>query len=290
MFTSDPFFLSVIRNGFQILVQSNFIGVFRKTSVTPKDPKVIHRIQEEIRDLKNANVQINDFSEFVFVPDLCDPQEFGVSACHPESQRVQSFHFNPTFRDVDSERYFSTAVSERLGCVFSFERCLPPHSGSSAIQEVFGFPIHGHDFSVQGSAFRPHRLTMGLYKGSVYSCGPSPPSRTPSLLLSGRLAPSDGVQGALGASSSDDPAMDPGSGIPGELEEVFSGTAETPFLSRDSAGHPVLGISPAVAWLPPSYGQNFSAISPALWTYSPLLQDADETSSASLPAVLLSLD
>ena len=151
MFTSDPFFLSVIRNGFQILVQSNFIGVFRKSSVTPKDPKVIRRIQEEIRDLisKNAIVQIRDFSEFVFVPDLCDPQEFGVSACHPESQRVQSFHFNPTFRDVDSERYFATDVSERLGCVFSFERCLPPHSCSSAIQEVLGFPIHGHG-SLQG--------------------------------------------------------------------------------------------------------------------------------------------
>ena len=30
------------------------------------------------------------FSESVFVPDLCDPQEIGGSVCHPESQRVQS--------------------------------------------------------------------------------------------------------------------------------------------------------------------------------------------------------
>ena len=85
------------------------------------------------------------FSEFVFVPDLCDPQEIGGSACHPESQQVQSFHFNPTFQDGDSEHYSSTAVSERLGCVNRFERCLLPHSGSSAIQEVLGFPIHGLD-------------------------------------------------------------------------------------------------------------------------------------------------
>ena len=189
----------------------------------------------------------------------------------PESQRVQSFHVNPTFQDGDSERYFSTAVSKRLGCVNRFERCFPPHSGSSAIQEVLGFPFHGHDFSVQGSAFRPLRLAMGLYKGSDYSCGPSPPSRTPSLFLSGRLAPSDGVQGALGASSSDDPAMDPGSGIPGELEEVFSGTAEAPQRL-------------------PSLMAKISRPSRQLCGLCPLLQDADEASSASLPAVLLSLD
>ena len=66
--------------------------------------------------------------------------------------------------------------------------------------------------------------------------------------------PGVGVQGALGASSSDDPAMDPGSGIPSVLEEVFSGSAEAPFFSRVSAGRPGFGISPAVAWLPPSFG------------------------------------
>ena len=208
--------------------------------MTPKDPKVILRIQEEIRDLIsiNAIVQINDFPSLCLSPIFVIPKKSGGSACHPESQRVQSFHFNPTFQDGDSELYSSTAVSKRLGCVNRFERCLPPHSGSSAIQEVLGFPFHGLDLSVRGSAFRPQRFTMGLYKGSGYSCGPSPPSRTPRLLLSGRLAPSGGVQGALGASSSHDPAMDPGSGFPGELEEVFSGTAEASFLSRGSAGHP----------------------------------------------------
>ena len=195
-------------------------------------------------DLQERDRSDKRFSEFVFVPDLCDPQEIGGSACHPESQRVQSLHFNPTLQDGDSERYSSTAISKRLGCVDRFERCLPPHSGSSAIQEVLGFPIHGHDLSVQGSAFRPQRLTLGLYKSSSYSCGPSPPSRNSSLLLSGRLAPSGGVQGALGASSSDDPAMDPGSRFPCELEEVFPGTAETSCLSRGAAGHPNLLARP----------------------------------------------
>ena len=135
---------------------------------------------------------------------------------------------------METERYFSTAVSKRLGCVIKFERCFPPHFCSSAIKEVFGFPFYGHDLSVRGSAFRPLRLAKGLDK-----CSDSPGVR---------------VQGALGASSSDDPAMDPGSGIPGVLEEVFSGSAEAPFFSRVSAGRPGFGISPAVAWLPPSFG------------------------------------
>ena len=135
---------------------------------------------------------------------------------------------------------------------------------------------------------------------------PSPPSRTPSLLLSGRLAPSVGVQGVLGSSSSDDPAMNSGSGFPGELEEVFSGSAETSFLSRGSAGHPefvgsslgaqssgssvfdagshrrLLGSRPLVA--------EISRPSRQLCGLSPQLQDADEASSASLPAVLHPLD
>ena len=189
-------------------------------------------------DFKKRDRSNKRFSEFMFVPDLCDPQEIRRSACHPESQRVQSFHFNPTLQDGVSERYSSTAFSKRLGCVDRFEICLPPRSGSSTNQEVLGFPIHEHDLSVQGSAVWPQRLALGLYKGSGYSGGPSPPSRTVSLLLSGRLAPCGVVQGALGASSSDDPAVDPGSGFPCELEEVFPGTAETSCLSRCSAGHP----------------------------------------------------
>ena len=121
-----------------------------------------------------------------------------------------------------------------------------------------------------------------------------------------RLAPSGGVQGALGASSSDDPTMDPGSGFPCELEEVFPGTAETSCLSRGAAGHPefvgsslgaqstgssvcdsgshqrLVGFRPLVA--------EVSRPSRQLCGSSPQLQDVDETSWASLPTVLHSLD
>ena len=297
--TSDHFVLSVVRNGFQILENHrNPEGSKSDRPYSRRDT----RSDFEKRDRSNKR-----FSEFMFVPDLCDPQEIRGSACHPESEGVQSLYFNPTFQDGDSEHYSPTAVSERLGCVNRFERCLPPHSGSPTIQEVLGFPIHGRDLSVQGSAFRPQRLALGLYKGSGYSCGPSPPSRSPSLLLSGRLAPSGGVQGALGASSSNNPAMDPGSGFPGELVEVVSGSAEASFLSRGAAGHPKFAGSSLGAQSSVSSGcdsgshrrllgsrgplvAEISRPSHQLCGLSPLLQDADEASSASLPAFLHPLD
>ena len=77
--TSDLFVLSVVRNGFQIYVQSNFPGVIRKTTVTPKDPRVILRIQEEIRDLilKDAIVQIDDFQSLCLSPIFVIPKKTG---------------------------------------------------------------------------------------------------------------------------------------------------------------------------------------------------------------------
>ena len=130
--------------------------------------------------------------------------------------------------------------------------------------------------------------------------------RNSSLLLSGRLAPSGGVQGALGASSSEDPAMDPGSRFPCELEEVFPGTAETSSLSRGAAGHPKfvgssLGAQSTGSSVCDSGShQRLVVFRPLVAEVSrpsrqlcgscPQLQDADETSSASLPTVLHSLD
>ena len=62
-------------------------------------------------DLQERNCTNKRFSESVFVPDLCDPQEVGGSSRHPESQRVQSFHFVPTLQDGYSERHSSTVLS-----------------------------------------------------------------------------------------------------------------------------------------------------------------------------------
>ena len=77
--TSDSFILSIIKDGFQISVQSNFPGVIRKPTVTPRDQKIILRIQEEIRDLicKNAIVQINDFLNLCLSPIFVIPKKSG---------------------------------------------------------------------------------------------------------------------------------------------------------------------------------------------------------------------
>ena len=71
---------------FQISVQSIFLGVLRKTTVTLKDPK---KKKERIKRSFNSRrytgfiFQGRDrsdkrFSEFVFIPNLYDPQEIGI--------------------------------------------------------------------------------------------------------------------------------------------------------------------------------------------------------------------
>ena len=77
--TADSFVLSVVKNGFQILVQNHFPGVIRKVTVTPQDPKVILRIREEIRDLisKNAIVQIKDAPNLCLSPIFVIPKKSG---------------------------------------------------------------------------------------------------------------------------------------------------------------------------------------------------------------------
>ena len=242
------------------------------------------------------------FSESMFISDFRDPQENGRSSGHSEPQRVQSFSFNPTFSNGDFERYFTTAVSQGLGCVNRFEGCLPPHSDPPGIQEVLGFSVLEHDLSVQGSTLRPQGLALGIHKGSGDSYGLSPPPRSQDFLLPGRLATCSGVQGALGASSSDGPPVDTGLRVPGELEEVFLDTAEDSFLSRGSVGHPesvgssfraqdcgssgggsgshrrLLGNRPLVAEVPRASRQ-FCGLGSQL-------QVVDEASAASFPAVL----
>ena len=160
-----------------------------------------------------------------------------------EPQRVQSFSFNPTFSSRDFELYFTSAVSQVLGCVNSFEGCLPPRSGPSGISVVLGFSVHGHDVPILGTALRSHRPALGLLQGCGDSFRPSPLPRSQVFLkklkLPGRLAVGSGVLGALGASSSDEPPVDAGLRVHGVLEEVFLDVAEGSFFYRGSFGHPV---------------------------------------------------
>ena len=174
----------------------------------------------------------------MFVSYFRYPQEIRGSSGHFESQGIQSVHFHPTLQDGDPECDSSTAVSERLGRVKRFEGCLPSHSNPPIVQEVSGFSVHGQDLPVQGPAVRPQGFALGFYESSGHSCGSSSPIGSSSLLLSGRLASCSRIQGPFGVSSSNDPAVDSGSGVPSELEEVFPYPAETSILSWGSTRHP----------------------------------------------------
>ena len=171
---------------------------------------------------------------FMSIPDLRDPQEIRGSTSHSESQRVQSFSFNSTFQDGNSECYSSTAVSKRLGCFNRSQRCLPPHSDSSGFQEVSRFSVSGIVLPVRGSSLRAQRLPLGFHQSRGYPRSPSPSSRSPDVLLPGRLAPGSGVQGTPGIASSDCASVDPRLGFPCELGEVSSDPPETSFLPRSS--------------------------------------------------------
>ena len=227
--TVDTFVLSVIKNGFQISVQNHFPGVIRKVTVTPQDPEVILRIQEEIRDLvsKNAIVQINDLPSLCLSPDFRYPQKVWGSSSYFEPQGVQSVHFHSALQDGDPECDSTTAVSKRLGCFNRFEGCLPSRSDPSVIQEVSGLSVHGQDLSVQGSAVRPQGFALGVYESGGHSCGPSSSIGSSSLLLSGRLASRSRIQGPVGVPSSYDLAVDSGPRVSSELGEVFPYPAET---------------------------------------------------------------
>ena len=272
--------------------------------MTPRDLKVILRIQEEIRDLisKNAIIQINDFPSLCLSPIFVIPKKLG------------------DLRVILNLKEFNLFILTQHFMMKTLNVILPQLSASDWAVSIdlkdayLHIPVHPQSrrflgFQFMDMTYQYKVLPFGLKDSPwVFTrvCGPSPPSRNSSLLLSGRLAPSGGVQGALGASSSDDPAMDPGSGYPCELEEVFPGTTDTSCLSRGAAGHPefvgsslgaqstgssvcdsgshqrLVGFRPLVA--------EVSRPSRQLCGSSPQLQDADETSSASLPTVLLSLD
>ena len=95
--------------------------------MTPQDPKVILRIQEEIRDLvlKNAIVQINDLPSLCLSPIFVIPKKSGDLRVILNLKEFQSVHFHSALQDGDPECDSTTAVSKRLGCFNRFEGCLP---------------------------------------------------------------------------------------------------------------------------------------------------------------------
>ena len=74
-----------------------------------------------------------------------------------------------------SQFHSTESAPSRLGSLDRFEGRLPSRTGIPSVQETAGFQIPRQDFCVQGLAFRPNRLSVGLFEGSSYgNSSPSP--------------------------------------------------------------------------------------------------------------------
>ena len=170
-------------------------------------------------------------------------------------------------------------------------------------------------FQFLGRAFQLKVLPFGLkvfpwvftrVVATLVHCRSSSPVRSSSVLLFGRLASGGGVQGSFGVSSPYDPAVVSGPWVPSELGKVF------PSLHRDfrfilglisTSQGCWLGLQSSKFWLFRSVSGSFQGSFGArpllaeifrppcrLCGPCPLLQAADEASSASSSEGLHSLD
>ena len=301
--TADSFVLSVVKNGFQILVQNHFPGVIRKVTVTPQDPKGILRIQEEICDLisKNAIVQINDAPNLCLSPIFVIPKKSGdlrvILNLKEFNLFISTQHFRMETLNVILPQLSANdwAVSIDLKDAYLH---IPFHPLS---RRFLGFQFMGKTFHYKVLPFGLKDSPWVFYESSGHSCGSSSPIGSSSLLLSGRLASCSGIQGPFGDTSSYDPAVDSGPGVPSELEEVFPYPAETSVLFWGSTRHPEVVGSTFRAQSVGSPGGD-SGFHQGSFGYRPLvaeisrppcqlrgpspqLQAADEASSASSSAV-----
>ena len=147
-------------------------------------------------------------------------------------------------------------------------------------------------FQFLGRTFQLKVLPFGLkvfpwvftrVVATLVHCRSSSPVRSSSVLLFGRLASGGGVQGSFGVSSPYDPAVVSGPWVPSELGKVFPSLHrdfrfflgahfDIPRLLARPSELKVLALQecfrifPRVLWRPPSFGRNFSATLPALWS------------------------
>ena len=141
--------------------------MLREVTVPPRDPKAHLAICKEIQELilKKTIVQIDDFSLLCFSPIFVIPKKTGSSGDF-ESEENQCFHFGTTFPYGNSQFHSTKSAPSRLGSLDRFEGRLPSRTGIPSVQETAGFQILRQDFRVQGLAFRPKRLSVGLFEGS----------------------------------------------------------------------------------------------------------------------------
>ena len=165
--TRDHFIVSVVRQEFQISVQNNFPGVLREVTVPPRDPKAHLAICKEIQELilKKAIVQIDDFPLLCLSPIFVIPKKTGDLRVILNLKKINVFISVQHFR-METLNVILPNLRSRLGSLDRFEGRLPSRTGTPSVQETAGFQIPRQDLCVQGLAFRPKRLSVGLFEGS----------------------------------------------------------------------------------------------------------------------------
>ena len=120
--------------------------------------------------------------------DFCCSQKDRGSSRYFESEENQCVHCDTTLQNGNPQCHSTESARSRLGSLDRSEGRLPSRAGSPPVQETVWFQIPRQDLRVQGLAFRPKRLSVGLFESSSYSRSSPSPAGHPDILLSRRLA------------------------------------------------------------------------------------------------------
>ena len=238
------------------------------------------------------------FSDFCYTP-----KDRG-SSCYFESEENQCVHFDTTLPNGNPQCHSTESMSSRLGSLDRSEGRLPSRAGSRPVQETVGFQIPRQDLCVQGLAFRPLRLSVGLFESSSYGRSSPSPAGHPDILLSRRLASGGGVPDASSGTPSSHSSVVPEFGVYCQLEEVGAHPSEDARLPRSLSGYPQVDCPSGRAQSGGSsithsgtYRVSASSCSPVaegprtsgqFRASGPDLQASHAASSAALPSVLYS--
>ena len=119
---------------------------------------------------------------------FCDSQEIRGSSCHFGSEENPCFHFGSAFPNGYIQCHSTDSAPSRLGSLVSFVGRLPSCAGTPSVQESVGFQVPRQGLCVQGLAFLPVRLSVGLFAVNSYGNSLPSPAGHPDILFSGRLA------------------------------------------------------------------------------------------------------
>ena len=238
------------------------------------------------------------------VSDLFYSQKDGRYSRYFESEENQCVNFDTTLSDGNPQCHSTESARSILGSLDRSEGRLPSRAGSPPVQETVGFHIPRQELCVQGLAFRPKRLSVGLFERSSYGRSSPSPAGHPDILLSRRLASGGGVPDASPGPPSSHSSVVPEFGVHRQLEEVGAHPSEDSRLPRSLSGYPQVdcpsgraqsgGSSVAHSGTYRVSGSSCSPVAEGPRTSGqfhgsgPELQASHAASSAALPSVLYS--